>query len=193
MADDKGAKPKPKDDNDDDKPLGPAGEKALEAEREARRKLEKEVAKLTAAATKAEEEKQAAEDSKKDELVKLQEKVSAMETATQKAEEERLRLDVIMETAPEGLPIAKARSLARRLAGSTREELLEDAAELLADFVPAKNGDGKEGEGDEAAGPFRGKARALPKEDLRSGNVGAGDDEGKKPDEIAKEILSAGF
>lgn len=51
------------------------------------------------------------------------------------AERTALRLDVALDKAPEGMPIAQVRKLAKRLTGETREEFEADAEELFAEFV----------------------------------------------------------
>lgn len=84
------------------------------------------------------------EDSQKSELEKLTEQLQAAQSASAAATAAQLRIDVALEKAPDGMSKAQIRKLAKRLTGSTRDELEEDADELFADFTPAK------GEPDEA-------------------------------------------
>ncbi len=84
---------------------------------------------------------------------KAADKATAAETRATTAERTAMQLDVALDKAPEGMSIAQVRKLAKRLTGSTREELEADAAELFAEFVPAKDDD----------------TRRRPKERLRSG------------------------
>lgn len=72
------------------------------------------------------------------------------------AEKAALQLDVALDKAPEGMPIAQIRKLAKRLAGSDREEFEADAEELFAEFAP------KEEPTD---------TRRRPQERLRPGSV----------------------
>lgn len=102
--------------------LGDAGKKALQAEREQRKSLEKEVAKYRKAdQDKADQDKTEAE------------KRTAAEQRADAAELRATRLEVAAE---KGLTPAQA----KRLAGSTREEIEADADEVLRDFpaTPAK-------------------------------------------------------
>jgi hypothetical protein len=110
------ADPKPADD------LGDAGKKALAAERDARKAAEKELAKYKKAeADKAEADKTEAE------------KRAAADARADAAELRATRLEVAHE---KGLTPAQA----KRLVGTTREELEADADEILKDFptAPAK-------------------------------------------------------
>lgn len=111
-----------------DKPLGPAGEKALREEREARKALEKQLAELAplrqiAAALAGEKEPTG-----KSEVQLLQERFDAYEKQLADERLARWRAEIAAE---KGLPA----KLAARLTGSTREELEADADELKA-FIP---------------------------------------------------------
>lgn len=106
-------------------------------------------------------------DKNKTQLDKLSEQLGQLTSRAEKAEAAQLRAKVI---ADKKIPA----SLAKRLQGSTEEELTADADELLADWKAAggKAGsdegeqDGDEGKGTPAAtAPPRGR----PREDLRSG------------------------
>jgi hypothetical protein len=100
-----------------DPPLGAAGERALQSERDARKKAETD---LRAAQARL----QTIDDDGKSELVKEQEKSSSAETRATTAEGQLLRLQVAM---GKGLPV----EMAGRLSGSTKEELEADADTLL--------------------------------------------------------------
>jgi hypothetical protein len=108
------ADPKPDADS-----LGDAGKKALAAERDARKAAEKELAKYRKAeADKADADKSEAE------------KRAAAEQRAVDAELRATRLEVAHE---KGLTPAQA----KRLVGSTRDELAADADEILRDFPTA--------------------------------------------------------
>lgn len=98
------------------------------------------------------------EDAQKSEVEKATEKVSAAEKRAQEAELRALRLEV---AADKGLTPTQA----RRLVGSSKEELEEDADDLLASFAPTEENDS----------PRR------PKEKLRPG-AGSPDDEPEETD-----------
>ncbi|WP_199553251.1 hypothetical protein, partial [Streptomyces sp. N35] len=104
--------------------LGEAGKKALDQERQARREAEAKLKELAPLAAKARQ----LEDEQKSEAEKLAEKITAAEQRAQAAEEQMLRLQV---AATKGLTPAQA----RRLVGTSREELEADADELLASFT----------------------------------------------------------
>jgi hypothetical protein len=130
MADDpdpKGdpAKGDPDPKKDPDKPLGDGGEKALAAERKARRDAE---AALKDVQTKLQE----LEDKDKDEVTKLRDEVTSLRSQLTEAGAKSLRADVAM---AKGLTAAQA----KRLVGSTIEELEADADEILEAF-PVKAG-----------------------------------------------------
>lgn len=107
--------------------LGDAGKKALEAERQARKAAE-------AAAREAQKKVKEYEDRDKSEAEKAQERAEAAEKRAADLELENSRIMVAVE---KGLTPAQA----KRLVGSTREELEADAEQLLKDF-PAPTGDG---------------------------------------------------
>ncbi|WP_432111372.1 hypothetical protein [Streptomyces sp. YPW6] len=111
--------------------LGDAGKKALAEERRARREAETRLKELEPIAAKAKQ----LEDAKKSEAEKLTEKLSAAETRAQAAEDRAMRLEV---AAKKGLTQAQA----KRLVGTTPEELEADADELLASFGGANENPG---------------------------------------------------
>ncbi|MET9953515.1 hypothetical protein ABZ135_18460 [Streptomyces sp. NPDC006339] len=121
--------------------LGDAGKKAITEERAARRaaeqarkELEARLKELEPLAAKA----QQLEDAKKSEAEKLTEKLTAAEKRALAAEEKALRLEV---ATAKGLTPAQA----KRLVGSTKDELEADADELLASFggTPPADSSGK--------------------------------------------------
>lgn len=108
----------------DSEPLGDAGKKALEAERKNARQAAKERDALAARL-------QEFEDRDKSEAEKVAERAKAAEDRAAQAESKSLRLEVAFE---KGLTPAQA----KRLVGSTRDELEADADELLETFKPSE-------------------------------------------------------
>lgn len=99
-----------------DEPLGDAGKAALDKERAARKEAEKELAKYR----KAEQDRAEADKSEAEKRAAAEERATA-------AELRAMRLEVAHD---KGLTPAQA----KRLVGSTREELEADADEILRDF-----------------------------------------------------------
>jgi hypothetical protein len=127
------------------------------------------------------------EEADKTEIQKLTDRVTLAEKRAEEAETKALRAEV---AGSMGLTAAQA----KRLVGSTEEELRADAAELLESFGGGKKADdaaagdaGKSDTGDKGAGTRR------PTEKLRPGAAPA--DTGDKPDpkKIAAEILGSPF
>ncbi|MFE5021404.1 hypothetical protein [Streptomyces sp. NPDC056690] len=108
-----------------DEPLGEGGKRALAAEREARRDLERRLKEVEPLAAKYRE----IEDSQKSDLERLTEQLTAAEQRAQQAESDGLRMQV---AAAKGLTPEQA----ARLQGATREELEADADQLRALFTP---------------------------------------------------------
>lgn len=110
-------------------------------------------------------------------------RAEAAERRAEQAEAKHLRLEIAIE---KGLTPAQA----KRLVGSSREELEGDAAELLEAFGPRK----ADGEGDpkdpKAEGDPKPDPRRRPTERLRSGAVPEAEPE-KSPTEIADEVLKS--
>ncbi len=107
-------------DNPETDPLGDAGKKALAAERDLRKAAEKELAKYRKVeADKADADKSEAE------------KRAAAEQRAVDAELRATRLEVAHE---KGLTPAQA----KRLVGTTRDEIAADADEILRDFPAAQ-------------------------------------------------------
>lgn len=103
--------------------LGDAGKKALEAERREKRAAEKRAADLEARLKEI-------EDRDKTEAERALARAEAAEKAAEAAEMRAIRLEIAAE---KGLTPAQA----KRLVGTTREELEADASELLETFKPA--------------------------------------------------------
>lgn len=103
------------------------------------------------------------------------EKAEAIDRAT-KAEGNALRLEVALDKAPDGMSLGQVRKLAKRLSGSTKEELEADADELFADFTPAENGGGGGG------------GQRRPRENLRPGAAPSSEPEELDPDKLAAKV-----
>lgn len=113
----------------DDKPLGPAGEKALREEREARKALERQLAELAPLKQLADLLGGKPTGDAKTDLEQLTERLDGYERQIAEERMARWRAEIVAE---KGLTPA----LAERLRGSTREELAADADALLA-LIPA--------------------------------------------------------
>lgn len=128
------------------------------------------------------------EAAKKTEVEQLTDKATQAEERASKAELSAMRLDVALDKAPEGMPVSKIRALAKRLTGSTQEELEADAEELFAEFADTKPA------GDGQAKPDPGQ---RPRESMGSVPLPGGDkiqlDELTDPRELAKRIKRAGI
>ena len=117
-----------------DKPLGPGGEKALAAEREARKALEKQIAALAPLQKLAEALGTGTpEAAGKSEVELLNERFAEHEKTVAEERAARWRAEVAHE---KGLTPQQA----ARLQGATREELTADADALVALFPAAKPG-----------------------------------------------------
>ncbi len=136
MADDTNDAPArgaPDDGTDDDGMNTDAGRRALRAERDRVKALEAQLAELKPLAEQAKK----AEDEQKTEVQRLTEQVEALKRDRDTATVERDRLKVAL---GKGLTLTQA----KRLVGSTEEELAADADELLADLGATKeNGSDK--------------------------------------------------
>lgn len=133
--------------------------------------------------------KAAEADSSKTELQKLGERVTAAEKRAADAEARQLRAEVAQ---AKGLTPAQA----KRLTGSTKEELETDADELLESFGGKKD-DAKPGEGDGDGTDGKDEAPSFfgrPKERLTPGAAPDTEPE-KTPDQLADEVIkrSRGF
>lgn len=155
--------------------LGDAGKRALDAERKARRDAEK---RAQAAEAKVKE----AEDAEKTEVERLQGQVTDLTKRAEASEAKATRFEV---AAAKGLSLAQA----RRLVGSTKEELEADADEMRTELGLKDEGKGK---GEEEEKPKEEQGIGRPKEDLRAGASNEGDEE---PDagKLADSILSSPY
>lgn len=125
--------PAPADPPTDDKPLGPAGERALATERAERKKLEQQLAALSPLQKLAEALGGEKKPDGKSEVELLNEKFATYETQLTEERQARWRAEV---AAAKGLSPEQA----ARLRGGTAEELLADADALLALFPTAPAG-----------------------------------------------------
>lgn len=107
--------------------LGDAGKKALDAERKARRDAESRLKELEPLAKRAKE----LEDAQKSESEKLNEKLTLAEGKARESETSALRLEVALDKAPDGMSAKDVAKWAKRITGSTRDEMEADAAELF--------------------------------------------------------------
>ncbi|HET7664598.1 MAG TPA: hypothetical protein VFK56_00635, partial [Mycobacterium sp.] len=110
-------------------------------------------------------------DADKSELDRLREASSAAEKRAAEAESKAMRFEVAHE---KGLTPAQA----KRLIGSTREELEADADELLAAFKPSDD---------------KSEKSRRPKEKLRPGAANEDDDEGFNAKKIADAISARSY
>lgn len=185
MAEDKSAMDDAKKDDKNakgDDTLGDAGKRALERERQARRDAEARLKELEPLAAKVKE----LEEGKKSAEQKLLETAEKLERRIAESDRRALIAEVAQE---KKLTPAQA----RRLQGTTKAELEDDADDLVASFAGTKpEADGKDGGGkDKATGDDkndtepkkdRGDPGRRPKEKLRSGAVT--DDEDKDDDDF---------
>lgn len=156
--------------------LGDGGKRALEAERKARRKAEKEAAELR-------DKVKQAEDAEKTEVERLQGQVAQL---TKDAEAATARADRFEVAAAKGLTLAQA----RRLVGSTKDELEEDADAMRAELGLDKDeGKDEKDEGTEEETPQDERPLGRPREELRSGSVDEADEEPNVA-KLADSILS---
>lgn len=144
--------------------LGDAGKRALDAERKARANAEK-------ALRDAEARLKAVDDADKSEVEKLTAQVAEL---SKTAEAATARADRFEVAAAKGLSLAQA----RRLVGTTKEELEQDAAEMRAELGLDKVDDKKQS--------------GRPKEDLK---LGASNEESEEvdPKKLADSILSSAW
>jgi hypothetical protein len=101
------------------------------------------------------------EDAGKTEIQRAADTAAQAEQRAATAEARLTRMEVALDKAPEGMPLAKVRKLAARLTGDSREELEADAEDLFADFAPEPD------TGDETEPT----SRRRPREQLRPGAV----------------------
>lgn len=187
-------------DNDDsssgsgDEPLGDSGKRALNRERAARRKAEQDLKD----AREELKEVRADQDASKSDMEKVLAKVDGLEKRAVEAERKALVAEV---STAKGLSPAQA----KRLQGSTRDELEADADELLDAFTPAagKNGDGDgdddtgksddKGKDDDGKPASDGKSVGRPKEKLSGGASPPDQGDEVDPAKLAESILDSPF
>ena len=131
MADDDKGKDAPAKGDDKDEPLGDAGKRALQAERERAKKAE---ADLKAARDELDKLK-ADNDASKSEMDKVRDEIAALKKDAEESQARAMRAEVAQS---KGLTAAQA----KRLSGASREELEADADELLEAFKPSDDGKG---------------------------------------------------
>lgn len=158
------------DEKDDEKDPGKGSEKETEdgvppAVKAALRKANKEAETLRLKLKEL-------EDRDKSDTDKLQDRVTVAEKRAEEAEARALRLEVAAE---KGLTLTQA----KRLVGSTKDELEADADELLESFGAGAGGANGGGKG--SVKPPAGK----PKEKLRPGHVPDAEDDDEDMDKVA--------
>lgn len=118
------------------------------------------------------------EDANKSELEKLADQLKQAQSSGTSHEMAALRLDVALEKAPDGMSPAKIRSLAKRLSGSTREELENDADELFAEFAAPPAEDKQQQQNGKSIRPQPNLRRQVPvpKDDTRQDTAAAMND-----------------
>lgn len=130
MADDPTPPAKDEDKPKPDEELGDKGKKALEEERAARREAEKQAKDLAARL-------KAIEDKDKSEVERLTEQVATLTKERDSAVTKADRLEVAVLKSLDETQATRITSAAKRLTGSTREELEADADEFLTAFAPS--------------------------------------------------------
>lgn len=154
--------------------LGDGGKRALDAERKARRTAEKR-------AQDAEAKVKEAQDAEKTEVERLQSQTADLTKRAEASEAKATRFEV---AAAKGLSLAQA----RRLVGSTKEELETDADEMRAELglKDEKKGEKKDEKDESVFGDKR------PAENLKPGASNESDEE---PDagKLADSILESRF
>ena len=143
-------------------------------DREYVEKLRKENAATRKRAQEAEAKAKEYEDAKKTDAEKKDEELSAARERATYAD----KLDVALEKAPDGMTAGQIRKLAKRLTGSTKEELEADADELFADFAPTGDGGGNNGGGN----------GRRPTERLRPGAAPSSEPEENDPRKLAEKV-----
>lgn len=162
--------------------LGPAGIKALEAERAARKELEKRLAAVEPLSKLAEAMGLAPGKTSKTDVEQLAERLSAQEKELATERSLRLRLEVAQE---KGLTAAQA----ARLQGATKEELAKDADDLKALFpggaTPPASPPGAT-PATPAAPAFAGGADGGPRPNTTAAQLGEADLKRMTPEQIVE-------
>lgn len=161
-----------------------ADEKDTEATDDTAKEGQSEVEKWKALARKHERDAKAKgkrlneiEDGNKSEIQRETDARTAAEKRADDAERKAQRLEVALDKAPEGMALAQVRKLAKRLTGTTQEELEADAAELFEDFAP------KAEEPDDDTSTKR-----RPKERLKPGAAPKAEPEETDPKKLAEAV-----
>lgn len=152
--------------------LGDAGKRALEAERKARAAAERR-------AKDAETKLKEAEDADKSEVERLRGQVADLTKDRDAAVSRADRYEI---AAAKGLSLSQA----RRLVGSTKEELETDAEEMRQELGLDKEKDPP------AEDEAKGTGKGLPKENLKAGASNA-EDETPDAGKLAESILTSGW
>lgn len=137
--------------------LGEAGRKAIDAERAARKALERQLRELEPLAEQARKDA----DARKSAEQKLTEKLTAAEANAQQAQAELAKMQAALAKMPPGFDPAQLPNVLKRLTGATPEELEADAVELFALMAPA------------TTPPSAGNGQQRPVEQLRPGALPA--------------------
>lgn len=119
------------------------------------------------------------EDADKSDLEKANSAATEAAKRAEEAELKALRLEVALDKAPDGMSMPQVRKLAKRLHGTTQEELEADADELFADF-------GGTDDGSDTDTTKKPPAR-KPAERLRGGG-GGNDEPDPDPAEVIKKV-----
>lgn len=130
------------------------------------------------------------QDADKSDSQKAADKAADAEKRATEAEAKALRLEVAIDKAPEGMSLAQVRKLSKRLSGSSKDELEEDAEELFADFAPKSDADTDtdDDEKDDEKKDEDAATRRRPTERLRPGTVPAAKSEEADPEKLADAI-----
>lgn len=161
-----------------------ADEKDTEATDDTAKEGQSEVEKWKALARKHERDAKAKgkklseiEDGNKSEIQRATDAKTAAEKRAEEAERKAQRLEVALDKAPEGMSLAQVRKLAKRLDGTTQEELEADATELFEDFAPKA----KEPDDDDTT-------QRRPKERLKPGAAPKAEPEEDDPKALASQV-----
>lgn len=175
MSDTDPKEPAPKEPENEPEPKEPEQEPDFKAEAEKYKALMRKHEARAKENADAARRLQEIEDSKKSEIDRATDKATQAEQRATEAERKALRLEVALDKAPEGMPLSQVRNLAKRLAGSTQEELEADATELFEEFAPAT------GEKDDTS-------NRRPKERLKAGAAPETEPEENDPDKLAAKV-----
>lgn len=119
------------------------------------------------------------EEADKTEIQRAVDKATEAERRATEAEAKALRIEVALDKAPDGMPLTQVRKLAKRLTGSTQEELEADAVELFEDFAPPAGEEDPDKQKD---------SQRRPKERLRPGAVPDAEPDESDPAKLAESV-----